>query len=113
MKNPYNLNDFQWKMFNLDAALTGHAHRLDDVLNMVRNQPSTAAKWIDRGGEWYLSDGGYSRICFSEVNDFRLFVTSNSTDKVKSAFSRCSELVSDVENALRRAYRELVRESLQ
>lgn len=43
------------------------------------------------GVEYYLSDGGYSRVCFNDMTG-KLFMTSNSTDQAKKQFERLSLL---------------------
>ena len=104
MSNPYNLNDWQWKMLNLDCALTGKPAQ--HVANQIHNQAGNTSpdEWLEKGGgEWYLSDGGYSRLGFNE-NTGHLFVTDNSLPGVKESWGRCSELVADVEELLRAVY---------
>ena len=104
MNNPYNLNDWQWKMLNLDCALTGKPAKA--VADQIRNQAGNLSPedWLESGaGEWYLSDGGYSRLGFNETTG-HLFVTDNSLPRVKEAWGRCSELIADVETLLRAVY---------
>jgi hypothetical protein len=95
-----SLNSFQWAMFNLDTALTGHLEK--DVLHMVLDQPATPEAWFDRGDVWYLSDGGYSRVGFNLGHG--LYLTSSSRDEVKQAWECCKELRDEVENMLTTVY---------
>lgn len=104
MRNPYGMNDFQWKMFNLDIALTGESSHCDRHAGQMRNKPKSVEEWYNRP-EWYLSDGGYSRIWLDE--DGHIFLTSNSTDKTKAAWERCIELRNDVETLTKAFIRSL------
>jgi hypothetical protein len=92
------LNSFQWMMLNLDAALTQVASR--HIASQMKFKPSTALAWLqDSQAEWYLSDGGYSRIVYSQETG-KLSLTSNSTPRVKQAWDRCIELREDIEHEL-------------
>lgn len=42
---------------------------------------------FDSDNVYYLSDGGYSRVGFSERDNFRVFLTTNSTEKVKTRWN--------------------------
>lgn len=46
------------------------------------------------GREYYLSDGGYSRLVFREPD--RIFVTGNSTEKVKRKFAKKESLIKEL-----------------
>lgn len=88
------------KVAYLDAALTSsswsvvqHTQRSSELRN-----EEAALEWAVGGREYYLSDGGYSRIVVSDM-DGRLFLTSNSRPQVKEAWGRCRELIADVEAA--------------
>lgn len=88
---------FQDKMAMLDAALTGASYH--DIAGQLQHKPKTAKEWLEQGSalrEWYLSDGGYSRVCVNPETG-RLFLTSNSTERAKAAWGRCKELIEDVE----------------
>jgi hypothetical protein len=100
------------KMGMLDAALTGASAA--DIWHSLNFKPKTAKEWLEQAfackREWYLSDGGYSRVCLNEVTG-KLFLTSNSTDRVKEAWSRCAELISDVEVECQMAIEALERKA--
>jgi hypothetical protein len=98
-------NKFQTMMQQLDMALTEKDER--QTWNAIHNQHAkTAEQWLEDGGEWYLSDGGLSRVCWSE-EDLHLFCTSNSTDKVKQNWSRCREQITAIENELRETFKRI------
>ena len=94
------------KITYLDCALTQKKYR--DVLRTYNNQKHLhdPLEWVD-SQEYYLSDGGYSRIvCHWDGDDpetIRLSLTSNSTNATKTAWERCKELISDAEEAIRTA----------
>lgn len=101
--------EFQWAMLRLDAALT----QTCDIEHVAHTVSAchfrTPEAWIDRGGEWYLSDGGYSRVVYGE--DGKLFLTSNSTDKAKARWKNeptVQGLVTYVERLMREAYDRLL-----
>jgi len=71
---------FKRAMWDLDVALTDRAF---EAASQYHHYPDTPDKWFAQGGEWYLSDGGYSRVVYSEETG-RLFLTSNSRDQVKA-----------------------------
>jgi hypothetical protein len=100
---PYGLNNFQWMMFRLDAALTGKPNQT--VLNTIRNQEfKTALDWVLAHREWYLSDGGYSRLVADE--EANIWVTSNSLERVKQNWALCDELIAEVRAEIKRAIDE-------
>jgi len=45
--------------------------------------------------EYYLSDGGYSRVCLNMHG--KLFLTSNSLEKVKNNWHKCKDLIKEIE----------------
>ena len=84
-------------MSALDRKLTGKDE-------LVRNQPATPEEWLERGrGEWYLSDGGYSRFGFNDGTG-RIFCTSNSLGRVKESWASAAEEIGRVETLLRAVY---------
>lgn len=99
-----DFTDFQWRMFDLDAALTGKDAR--HVAQTTRQKRwTTVLEWLDHYDIWYLSDGGYSRIGFSwESRD--LFLCSESRAEVKAAWERCAKLMADAEAEIRKALAE-------
>lgn len=70
----------------MDCILTGKPEQ--DAVHMARNQShffDDPSSFLSSSGEYYLSDGGYSRLIFSEVSEeFRL--TSNSRNAVKQVW---------------------------
>lgn len=73
-------------LVRMDCILTGRPEK--DAMHMARNQahffddPTT---FLSSSREYYLSDGGYSRLIFDELAEgFRL--TSNSRDPVKQVW---------------------------
>ena len=88
-------------MAALDTALTGNSH--EKVTGQYHHYPQTVEKWVfgasgDRA--WYLSDAGYSRVDFSE-NSGRLFLTSNSTARVKARWDAAAPQRQHVEEMVR------------
>ena len=65
----------------LDQMLTGNSEQ--EALRMS-NQVESLEKYLG-GSQYYLSDGGYSRVYISLLEDV-VFVTSNSLERVKSAW---------------------------
>lgn len=88
---------------------------LADQLNflgfaLTRREHVPVAYWMGKlleGQEYYLPDGGYSRIVVSLItNEARL--TSNSLKGPKEAWGNCKELVGDLEALVLK-----IRESLE
>ena len=79
------LNEFQRAFLDLDCALTGHSPT--DVVKQMHHYPVSLEHWIKQAPssnlDWYLSDGGYSRLAWS-WDDKDLFLTSNSRSEVKA-----------------------------
>jgi hypothetical protein len=99
--------EFQWAMMRLDAALTQRCD-IERVAHIIKDQPKTAEAWLERGNEWYLSDGGYSRLFVSD--DFkRICLDSVSTDRVKSYWDDTLDLRRYVERLLSEALEKLTR----
>jgi len=86
------LTKFQERLAYLDAALTGKPWA--DVLHTARSQNVEPLDVLGR--EYYLSDGGYSRVVISDET-LRLFLTSNSLDRPRANWINCRELIADVE----------------
>jgi hypothetical protein len=91
----FGLNDFQWKMFSLDVALTGQA---SDALHNMRQKRHwmTAMEWLSSYDMWYLADGGYSRICF-DFDTQKLFLASESSSRAKALWKQHGELIAAAE----------------
>jgi hypothetical protein len=60
----------------LDSVLTGAS-----IQNCIHTASNQSLEHVYDGQEYYLSDGGYSRLVFNY--DSKFFVTSNSLDMVK------------------------------
>jgi hypothetical protein len=95
VKQLAELNDFQKAMVALDVALTGTNQA--DAAHMVSQQYASIEAWLD-GGEWYLSDCGYSRLWLTEE---KLFVTDNSTSKVKANWPKAGQEIETVKVLIR------------
>ena len=63
----------------LDQLLTGNSEK---ECSRMSNQVEDLEKYLS-GSEYYLSDGGYSRVYLSILEEL-VYVTSNSLDKVKT-----------------------------
>jgi len=101
--------EFQWAMLRLDVALTASVD-VERVANTIRdNGAASAEAWLEKGGEWYLSDGGYSRVVYGEERG-KLFLTSNSTDKAKARWNDLTVrgLAIYVERLMREAHGRLL-----
>ena len=105
------MNAWQTAWAQLDMALTGKD--LNGVSNAICNNAGKAGayEWltsIERA--WYLSDGGYSRVCYNEETG-KLFVTYQSTDKVKAAWENCVALRQIIEEMIHEVYRQYEKEN--
>ncbi len=93
----------QQKLARLDAALTG---KLRSVVEHTAERQHVTAESLLFGGnrEYYLSDGGYSRIAIlsrtRDGNAPKLVLTSNSLEQAKARWSRCHELIKSIEQSL-------------
>ncbi|MHC4301504.1 MAG: hypothetical protein ACYS7Y_29910 [Planctomycetota bacterium] len=81
----------------LDCALTGCEWKA-----AAHTQRSQGVQRFLGGEEYYLSDGGYSRIVFG--CSLQVFLTSNSLDSAREAWVRNKELIADVQREARRIY---------
>ena len=75
-------SEFHRLMLDLDVALTGNDPRR--IHGQYRHYPYSVEKWLEEpGGDpiWYLSDSGYSRVCWHPY-DRTLNLTYNSTPSV-------------------------------
>jgi len=96
------MNEFQQLMLNLDIALTGNEPP-EGLIRQLHHYPPTFEKWMmEPGGNpvWYLSDSGYSRVVWS-MEDKYLFLTYNSTSKVKARWEAAKPQRDAVEAYLR------------
>lgn len=83
------LPPLQRVMLALDSAVTGVPAQ--QAIGQYHHYPKSVEDWYAKtqGGnpEWYLSDGGYSRVVWSEERK-ELFLTSNSTSKAKGNWEK-------------------------
>lgn len=93
------LTDFQAAMIELDMVLTGKDRERCEHTAMT--QAASVEEWLGR--EYYLSDGGYSRVMLSESS---MWVTSNSLDRVKTAWNAGPPEISRVRDIVRQFFRE-------
>jgi hypothetical protein len=100
------LNEFQRAMLDLDVALTGNPPT--QVVKQIHHYPDTFEKWYTMTERltWYLSDGGYSRVVWSAENK-NLFLTYNSTSKVKSRWDAALPQRQRAEEVILRHYQTL------
>lgn len=82
------------KIMFLDCALTRKTYK--EVALTWKNSNFDLEDFIT-GREYYLSDGGYSRIWFSDIS-FQLRLSSNSLDTSTSNWQYCKELITDIED---------------
>lgn len=87
----------------LDQLLTGKAYK--DCLQMAR-QFDDPEKFLSGSG-YYLSDGGYSRVYISVMEDL-VFLTSNSLDKPRANWETLP--VQAILGELMRVFREIQQE---
>jgi len=105
------LSPLQKLMLDLDTVLTGNAPT--EVVRQYHHYPDTLEKWMEEPGGnpiWYLSDSGYSRVVW---NDDRgdVFLTSNSTSKVKANWDKAGPQREALERFLRGEYNRLSTEA--
>ena len=83
------LPPLQKAMLDLDSVLTGHYDI--EIVRQYHHYPVNLEHWIKQSPSfqfiWYLSDSGYSRVVWSEESK-RLFLTDNSTSKVKANWEK-------------------------
>lgn len=87
----------------LDTLLTGK-----DARNYKGGPDSIGVElegFIEGGREFYLSDGGYSRVCYSYVTKL-LFLTSNSRDDVRARWGAASSITDRIERNIRALLKE-------
>lgn len=93
------------RLATLDAFLTGKDWKT--VLATARGQDSLEEI---SSRTYYLSDGGYSRVCISlpDAEDMvYVFLDSVSTDRARERWTMCRELISDVCDAATEEWRRL------
>jgi hypothetical protein len=79
------LYDFGQVLRWLDIALTGR------TMQNIHDYARSAELMLDQTrGEFYLSDGGYSRV-WMDLDDGRAWVTDNSTAEVKRRWKALAE----------------------
>lgn len=102
----YELEPLKQALAALDFKLTGNERR---SLERPKTNKDYLAFLYDNQ-EYYLNDGGYSRVVARPVapnyQKLSLIYTSNSTDKVKSAWTSASAEIQAVENAANALYND-------
>lgn len=95
------------KLQNLIVELAQALDRLDKKLtgkisSNIRPLPKCVSQWLET--EIYLSDGGYSRIVFSQMDsdEGSLFLTSNSIPSTKARWEEAGAQRQRVEALFRR-----------
>jgi hypothetical protein len=89
------LTQFQKRLARLDTFLTGRKWK--DVEHNARNQRFTVEKLLGVSAEYYLSDGGYSRIALDQSTG-HIFLTSNSLEKPRRNWDHAKKLIADIEH---------------
>jgi len=84
----------------LDCALTGKPYK--DCLHTFNNSSCKTPEEFFWNKIYYLSDGGYSRLVFSDY-DGEVLLSNDSLPKVKEAWSRCIELRNNLESFMKDA----------
>lgn len=105
------LPPLQKVMLDLDVAVTGVP--AERAVSQYHHYPADLLKWIEQPGgnpEWYLSDGGYSRVVWSTETG-HIFLTSNSTSKAKANWDQAMPQRHAAEQYLNAEYRKLLGES--
>lgn len=93
------MNEFLNAMAELDMALTGKDREASTA--QFHHMPQTPEDWFAKGDlTWYLSDAGYSRVAFGSERG-RLFLTSNSTQRVKARWEAAAPQRQRVEEIMR------------
>jgi len=101
------LAPLQKLMLDLDTVLTGNAPT--EVVRQYHHYPDTLEKWLQEPGGnpvWYLSDSGYSRVVWS-VEDGNVFLTYNSTSRVKDRWESAQPQRKALEDYLKAEYQRL------
>lgn len=94
-------------LVGLDCFLTGADY--ETALHTFECSPSKMADFLN-GREYYLSDGGYSRlVCKFDTHEngehfCKLFLTSNSLDETKANWQYVKELKADIESKVLEHY---------
>lgn len=96
------LPPLQRLMLALDTVVTGVP--AERAIGQYHHYPKDLEDWYTKtaGGnpEWYLSDGGYSRVVWSEERK-RLFLTDNSTSTAKANWEKALPQREAVERYMR------------
>lgn len=98
--------DFKYKICMLDAALTRKDWRT--VQHTFSNSSIKIPLHFIIGTKraYYLSDGGYSRICCTENGEF--FLANVSIDPARANWVNCKELIADIEALIKEAIQEWI-----
>lgn len=97
------MSDLKELVVRLDTLLVGKPEAAEQAARQQAHRLSDPVSFAV-GGEYYLSDGGYSRIVFHELSG-RLSLTSNSRDAVKAQWDvqEVQDAVVAIESIVRNA----------
>jgi len=105
-RRKYDLNKLRQALAALDFKLTGNAKHANE-------RPKSDADILEAlydGREYYLNDGGYSRVILKpsepDYEQLQAFYTSNSTDTVKQAWESAVAERQAVESAANELYND-------
>lgn len=82
------MSSLRYALLDLDCSLTGVQYTRGLQTAEVS---SCSDNDFLHGREYYLSDGGYSRVVYNPLSE-NLFLTSNSRDEVKIKWNECKPL---------------------
>lgn len=102
-----SLPPLQQHMLALDVALTGNPDY--EVVRQYHHYPRDIEKWMQEPGGnpvWYLSDSGYSRVVWNPYDE-AVFLTYNSTSKVKARWDAAQPQRTALENYLKGEWKRL------
>jgi hypothetical protein len=100
------MTELQRLMGELDAVLTGKSFK--EATGQFHHYPHTLEKWLEdvENLVWYLSDSGYSRVYYSQEQE-QLFLTYNSTDRVKARWGQAQPQRQAVESFIKAEFQRL------
>ena len=82
------MSNLRYALLDLDCSLTGVQYTRG--LQTAELSSCSDDDFL-HGREYYLSDGGYSRVVFNPLSE-NLFLTSNSRNEVKAKWNNCKVL---------------------
>ncbi len=91
-----NLLDLDLTDGNVFGSRMSRDAKLDSIRNQHRFNEQTLEDWVLGGVEWYLSDGGYSRVVMGRESR-KIFLTSNSIESTRARWSGAATQRQNVE----------------